>query len=132
MDRKRIILIKTNLIDFDPRLIKDVKALKHGGYEVTLLCWDRDCETPRPKQGEKARGYRQIRVRFKAPTGIKILPFLPIWWCFELFWLMVERWDIVHARNFVEACSWQNITDEFEKILQKAIQKKRTGLSAGR
>ncbi|HIE17077.1 MAG TPA: hypothetical protein EYP71_02670 [Dehalococcoidia bacterium] len=31
MDRKRIILIKTNLIDFDPRLIKDVKALKHGG-----------------------------------------------------------------------------------------------------
>ncbi|MBT9139419.1 MAG: hypothetical protein DDT31_02003 [Syntrophomonadaceae bacterium] len=41
-----------------------------------------------------------MRLRLKAPYGIKILPFLPIWWCFEFFWLMVKRWDIVHAINF--------------------------------
>ena len=91
MEKKRVILVKTNLIYLDARLIKVVEALNHGGYGVTFLCWDRDCKAPPPEQGEKAGDYSEIRLKFKAPTGVKILPLLPIWWCFELFRLMVTN-----------------------------------------
>jgi glycosyltransferase involved in cell wall biosynthesis len=100
MDRKISILIKTNLIDRDPRLAKGIDALKRGGYAVTLLCWDRDCQASGAQKWGAEDNYSEIRLRLKAPYGIKILPLLPIWWCFEFFWLMVERWDIVHAINF--------------------------------
>jgi glycosyltransferase involved in cell wall biosynthesis len=100
MDRKRIILIKTNLIDRDPWLAKEIDTLKRGGYAIILLCWDRDCKASRTQQWKAEGNYSEIRLRLKAPYGIKILPLLPIWWCFELFWLMVKRWDIVHAINF--------------------------------
>ncbi|MBT9151297.1 MAG: hypothetical protein DDT40_01488 [candidate division WS2 bacterium] len=100
MENKRVILIKTNLIDRDPRLAKEIDTLKRGGYAITLLCWDRDSKATGPHQAQAGDNYREVRLRLKAPYGIKILPFLPIWWCFEFFWLMVKRWDIVHAINF--------------------------------
>lgn len=100
MGKKRVILIKTNLIDRDPRLATEIDTLKRGGYAITLLCWDRDCKTPYTEQRELDDNYQEARLRFKAPYGIKIPPLLPIWWCFEFFRLMVERWDIVHAINF--------------------------------
>jgi glycosyltransferase involved in cell wall biosynthesis len=100
MDRKRIVLIKTNLIDRDPRLAREVDALKRGGYAITLLCWDRDCKTSYPEQQETDGYHREIRLRLKAPYGIMILPFLPIWWCFEFLQLLKTSWDIVQVINF--------------------------------
>lgn len=100
MDRKRIVLIKTNLIDRDPRLAREVDALKRGGYAITLLCWDRDCKTSYPEQQETDGYYREIRLRLKAPYGITILPFLPIWWCFEFLQLLKTSWDMVQVINF--------------------------------
>ncbi len=100
MENMRVILIKSNLIDLDARLIKVVATLEHSGYGVTFLCWDRECKAPQPEWGEKSRDYREIRLRFRAPTGLKILPILPVWWCFVLFRLLVTKWDVVHALNF--------------------------------
>ncbi len=97
MDTKRIILIKTNLIERDTRLAKEIDVLKRGGYVVTLLCWDRECKTNKLEEPED---YEKIRLKLKAPWGIKILPFLPIWWCYVFFSLMVTSWDIAHAINF--------------------------------
>lgn len=97
MNQKRIILIKTNPLDVDPRLVKEIDALKHGGYSITLLCWDRDCQD---NKTEKPKDFNEIRLKLKAPWGIKILPFLPIWWCITFFYLMKTNWDILHAINF--------------------------------
>lgn len=100
MEKKRVILIRTNLVDRDPWLAKEIDALKRGGYAITLLGWDRDCKASQPPQWEPGDNYREIRLRLRAPWGFKILPFLPIWWCFVFFWLTVERWDMAHAINF--------------------------------
>ncbi|MCK4529471.1 glycosyltransferase family 4 protein [candidate division WOR-3 bacterium] len=97
---KRVVLIKTSILDLDFRMTKELDTLKHGGYAVTLLCWDRDCKAPSQKQKKVEEDYNEIRLRFKAPYGVKILAFLPLWWCFVFFKLMVARWDIAHAINF--------------------------------
>ena len=100
MEKKRVILIRTNLVDRDPWLAKEIDTLKRGGYAITLLGWDRDCKASQPPQWETGDNYREIRLRLRAPWGFKILPFLPIWWCFVFFRLTVERWDMAHAINF--------------------------------
>jgi len=99
MEKKRIILVKTNLLDRDPRLAKEINTLKHGGYAVTLLCWDRDCKGGHSEQREVGNSHREIKLRLKAPYGIRILPFLSIWWCFVFSWLMLAKWDMAHAIN---------------------------------
>jgi glycosyltransferase involved in cell wall biosynthesis len=96
MGKKRVIIGRTNLPDRDPRLTKEIDALKSAGYAVILLCWDRDRKAPRSEQQEIA----EIRLRLKAPWGGKILCFLPIWWCFVFYHLMVSSWDIAHGINF--------------------------------
>lgn len=98
LNNKKIILIKTNLVDRDPWLVKEINTLKNGGYEVILLCWDRERKVLSSEASSPSE-YKEIRIKLKAPYGIKILLFLPIWWCFELFWLIKEDWDIVHAIN---------------------------------
>jgi glycosyltransferase involved in cell wall biosynthesis len=95
--KKRVIVIRTSL---DIRLPKEIAALKREGYGVTLLCWDRECNDSSPLQKDGEDDIREIRVRLRAPFGIGILFFLPIWWCFTLFHLMLTEWDIVHALNF--------------------------------
>ena len=101
MDKKRVILIAPRIIDHDPRRPKEVEALEQDGYAVTLLSWDRDCKTSYSKQeGDAERYYDEIRVRLKAPWSVKVLPFLPIWWFFEFFWLMRTKWDVAHVINF--------------------------------
>jgi glycosyltransferase involved in cell wall biosynthesis len=101
MDKKRVFLIAPRTIDHDPRRPKEVDAIEQGGYAVTLLSWDRDCKTLDSEQiGDAERYYDEIRVRLKAPWSIKVLPFLPIWWSFEFFWLINTKWDVVHVINF--------------------------------
>ena len=97
MKKKKVIFVRTNLLDGDYRLPKEIKALKHAGYSITLLCWDRECKTSLLPQEEN--NFKEIRVRLKAPWGVNVLPFLPIWWCFAFFRLMSTEWDIAHALN---------------------------------
>lgn len=101
MDKKRVLLIVPGAIEYNYRIPKEIETLKHGGYSVTLLIWDRDCKTLDSEQiGDAERYYDKIRVRLKAPWSIKVLPFLPIWWSFEFFWLINTKWDVAHVINF--------------------------------
>lgn len=98
--KKRAIIIKSNLTDRDPWLAKVLDTVKRGGYEVVLLGWDRYGNAPETRPSEVEDNYREILLRLRAPWGIKIIPFYPIWWCFIFFWLMKTRWDIAQAINF--------------------------------
>lgn len=103
MVRKRVIVVKTNLPEQDVRMPKEVRTLIRGGYAVTLLCWDRDGKATGGEERRAEDNYQEIRLRLRAPYGIRILPFLPIWWCFASFWLIVTRWDVAHAVNLDSA-----------------------------
>ncbi len=74
MSIKKVIFLKTNLLNIDPRLTKEIDVLKHAGYSVTLLCWDRWCND---NDNEKSYNVDEIKFRFKSPSGIKILFFFP-------------------------------------------------------
>ena len=119
MDKKRAILIKTHLLDQETRTTKEIKALTQRGYLVTFLAWDRDFKAPISERRsrdpnltsfnfkapiserwEAGDFQREIRLRLEAPWGSKVILFLPIWWCFVFFKLMLTRWDIAHAGEF--------------------------------
>lgn len=99
MDKKRIILIGTTTLAQSYRASKEVRTLIHKGYMVTFLGWDRGL-VPAVEQWETEDYPREIRLKLKGPSGIKVLFLYPIWWCFVLFLLLVTKWDIVHAINF--------------------------------
>jgi glycosyltransferase involved in cell wall biosynthesis len=98
MQTKKIIIIKSNLIERDSRMLKEAKSLKQSGYKITILSWDRNCEASKNRRSN-IEDYEEISLRFKAPWGINVLPLLPIWWCFVFFQLIVKQWDIVHVIN---------------------------------
>lgn len=78
-----------------------IKTLTNDGYLVTFLCWDRGIKTNKSERDEAGDFYREIRLKFKAPWGNKVLFFLPIWWCFIFFQLMVTKWNIAHAIQII-------------------------------
>jgi len=95
--KNRVILIRTNRLDQEIRLPKEIEVLKRAGYAITLLNWDRDYKGGK---SDKSEEYKEIQLRLNAPTGIKILPYLTIWWGFVFVRLMTSKWDIAHAVNF--------------------------------
>jgi glycosyltransferase involved in cell wall biosynthesis len=98
--KKRVILVKSNLLEQDPRLGKEIDTLRRAGYVVNLICWDRDCGASPAHQKAGNDGITEIRLRFRAPWGVGVLPFLPVWWCFVFYQVLKTRWDIAHAINF--------------------------------
>ncbi len=80
-----------------PRPTKNAQTLASEGYGVTVLAWERETKCPKLEYKD---GYQIYRFRFKTPRGAKVLPFLPIWWCFEFLWLMTTHWDVVHAISY--------------------------------
>lgn len=101
MNNKSIILIKSNLLDIDPRLQKEFEALNKEGYSIKLLCWDRECS--KELTNEKDNRYSEMRLHFKAPYGVRILMYLPIWWLFELYSLIKSDAILIHAINLDSA-----------------------------
>ena len=100
MKKKRAIIIKSYLLDRETRATKVIKALTHNGYLVTFLGWDRGDRACRSERQEAGEFHCEILLRYNAPLQSKILLFLPIWWGFVFFKLMVTRWDIAHAGEF--------------------------------
>ena len=77
---------------------KLARTLSKAGHEVHFLVWDRDGKFPKV---ERIGSYTAHRFRFKAPyETIFILLYLPIWWLYELYFILRENPDVVHACNF--------------------------------
>lgn len=93
----KVILIRSNPIDPDIRITKEAQTLADAGYDVNILGWDREKKYP---EIECRSNYLIHRIKLKAPFGMKIVFYLPIWWIYEFIWLLKERWDIVHASDF--------------------------------
>jgi glycosyltransferase involved in cell wall biosynthesis len=99
MNNKIVVLIKTNSLTVDPRLEKEIHTLIHGGYKVNLICWNRKGKLSREIHVEKDANYKEWPLYVRAPSGLKIIPFLPIWWFFVFFKLLNTKWDMLHVVN---------------------------------
>jgi glycosyltransferase involved in cell wall biosynthesis len=107
----RILILRSNPIDPDPRVEKIAAALDSFGYQVSLLGWDRTAKLPdetRLKVSSAADGEENsvtiYRIKLVAPFGhgISNLPNLLRWQGKLLGWLRRHRqeFDGIHACDF--------------------------------
>ena len=96
--RKTVILVRSNAIDPYPRTEKAARSLSES-YDVKVLCWDRRREA---KRVEARDGYAIHRCHLRADYGVGIRNIfkLPGWVTYQLIWLLVHKFDVVHAFDF--------------------------------
>jgi len=89
---KNVILIRSRAID--PSVYKIAEALSKNGYKAKVLIWARAKEKPE----ELGVCYNVSCFNMKAPYDkISVAFYLPFWWLYELFYLLTNLADIVHA-----------------------------------
>jgi len=92
---KNVIMLRSHYPD--TRLEKEAIALVKSGYNVTLLVWDRG----RVSEIQQSCPYRVKRFKLTvSPDSLKVCFYLPIWWLYIIFQLLIEKWDAVHAADF--------------------------------
>ncbi|MFZ2497812.1 glycosyltransferase family 4 protein [Methanosarcina sp.] len=101
MSKKKVVVIRANLLDRETRATKIIKTLTDNDYLVTLICWDRGIKSSRSERREAGSFHKEIKLKFRAPWGNKVLFFLPIWWIFIFYQLMITKWDVVHAIQII-------------------------------
>ena len=81
----------------EPGVNKIARALATHGYSVKLLIWDRDGVA----ESYNAGLYRTYKCRIRAPYDRPTaLLYLPLWWAYELVFLLRDDSDIIHASDF--------------------------------
>jgi glycosyltransferase involved in cell wall biosynthesis len=89
----KVVLIRSR--NTDPAIRKVAHALHQEGYDVTLLIWERNSKNSTSLDYSE---YTTEYFCFSAPQD-KLLAVLyfPIWWVYELFYLLRMKPDIIHA-----------------------------------
>ena len=91
----RVTLIRGRGIE--PSINKIARALATHGYSVKLLIWDRD-GTAEPYNTELYPTYKcTLRAPYDRPAA---LLYLPLWWAYELVFLLRDDSDVIHACDF--------------------------------
>ena len=92
---KKVIFVRSNPVSPDPRVEKEAAALSKEGFEVSILAWDR--EKMNKRHEKKSFGFI-TRFRLYAPYGkLSVFFYLPIWWFYVFFYLLLHKFDVVHA-----------------------------------
>jgi len=102
MKRREVLIIKSDPLERSPRVVKEFKLLTDKGYNVNVLCWNRQQETCKSKDNTISLIKRNaLEFKLKAPFGVKSVPFLFIWW-FHVFLTLIRfnQWNVVHVINF--------------------------------
>lgn len=98
---RRVLIVRSNPIEPDPRVAKTAEALSGAGYAVTVLGWDRSGTLPT----KAARGYGTVillPIVAGFGRGMKNSPQLLRWEAGLLSWLAKHRseYDLIHACDF--------------------------------
>ena len=97
----KILFLRSNPIDPDPRVEKEARALVAAGYKVIVLGWDRTASLPLQETHD---GFIIYRLGIKAAfgKGLANLPALIRWQIAMLVWLIHNRneYAAIHACDF--------------------------------
>lgn len=94
----RVAMLLSNPFRPDPRVLKEARGLAQAGYEVTVVCWDRQGElTPR----EQVDGFqvRRLAMRSSYAAGSRQILYLPRFWLGALRELRALNPQIVHCHD---------------------------------
>ena len=98
---KKIVILRSNPVDPDPRVEKLADTLAGARYEIQVLAWDRTGQLPAT---EKRRAWVISRFQLPSPygSGMRNLPRLLRWQYYLFKWLIVNRksFESIHACDF--------------------------------
>ena len=92
-------MLLTNAFEPDPRVHQEAKSLVENGYDVTILCWDRDCKFP-PEEAIDGIKIERIYVRSTHGRGSTQVPFLLLFWLKTYGRAIPKDFSIVHCHDF--------------------------------
>ena len=96
---RKILMLLSNAFDPDPRVHREAAALVRQGYDVQILCWDRDLKAP---EFETIDGIKIQRVFVKSThgRGVTQMAFLGLFWIKAFIKALFIPFDVVHAHDF--------------------------------
>ena len=92
-------MLLTNAFDPDPRVHQEAKTLVENGYDVAIVCWDRDRKLP-PQEVADGIRIERIYVRSTHGRGATQAPFLLLFWWSAYIRSLSKGFDIVHCHDF--------------------------------
>lgn len=93
-----VVMLLSNPFRPDPRVLKEGRSLVRAGYQVTVLCWDRQGEFA-PQEKFDGLKIQRIAVRSGYSAGSLQVFFLPRFWLCALRLLHVLKPGIVHCHD---------------------------------
>lgn len=99
MKEKSILMLLSNAFNPDPRVHREAVALVEDGYNVEILCWDRDLKAPL-REIVDGINVERIYLRSTHGRGTTQAFFLFLFWIKALLKILNKKFDIVHAHDF--------------------------------
>jgi glycosyltransferase involved in cell wall biosynthesis len=118
----KVVLLRSNPVDPDPRVEKEVNTLIKAGYKVTVIAWDRDSKYKIKESNLELENGKVKIYRFGIPAsfggGIRKNLGPLISFQFRLYnWLYQNRdnYDIIHACDFDTAFTSFKVAKKLKK-----------------
>jgi glycosyltransferase involved in cell wall biosynthesis len=92
-------MLLTNAFEPDPRGHQEALSLIQNGYDVTILCWDRDHKFP-PEEVIDGIKIERAYVRSTHGRGATQVPFLLLFWLKAYGRAISKGFSIVHCHDF--------------------------------
>ena len=108
---KNVLFIRSNPVNPDSRVEKEVQCLVKNNYRVTILAWDRDCDYSLKKEklviNKVIIPIYRVGIKCEYGNGIKNLKYnfkfqIIIW---QFIKSASNQYDIIHACDFDTAFS---------------------------
>jgi glycosyltransferase involved in cell wall biosynthesis len=95
----KILMLLSNAFDPDPRVHREALTLIANGYDVEILCWDRDLKAAEFEVVDQISLHR-VHVRSTHGRGAGQIGFLALFWIKAFLKGLSKQYDIVHAHDF--------------------------------
>jgi len=95
----KVVMLRSNPVDADPRVEKEAEALKKAGYEVEVVGWDREGNL-KVIESTNFGLVKRIRIKAQFGNGLYNLPHLIRWQVALLHYLMKSKFDVIHSCDF--------------------------------
>lgn len=92
-------MLLSNAFRPDPRVLKEARSLVHAGYNVTVLCWDRQGELPSQETIEGIVIRRLTPIHSVYVAGSRQILYLPRFWQQAITELANLKPDLVHCHD---------------------------------
>lgn len=96
---KKILMLLSNAFDPDPRVHQEAVHLVRNGYDIQLICWDRDRKA-KHREIQDAINIERIYVRSTHGRGIGQVFYLLLFWIKAFSRALFKNFDIIHCHDY--------------------------------